>query len=97
MYCISITRVIHILHLTYFIDACKDKDKELSALIKKATSARECFRILKDKEIFTPSDVMIMQFLLRESNCEALNKKCIAYATSQKALCFYEEPPSKYF
>lgn len=40
---------------------------------------------------------MIMQFLLRESNCEALNKKCIAYATSQKALCFYEEPPSKYF
>lgn len=34
-----------------------------------------------------------MQFLLRESNCEELNEKCIAYATTQKALCFYEERP----
>lgn len=81
----------------HFSDSCKDKDKDLPPLIKTATSAREYFRILKDKELFTPSDVIFMQFLLRESNCGLLNDKCIAYAKTQKALCFYEEPPSKYF
>lgn len=97
MYCISITLVIHVLRLTFFIDSCKDKDKDLPPLIKTETSAREYFRILKDKELFTPSDVIFMQFLLRESHCGLLNDKCIAYAKTQKALCFYEEPPSKYF
>lgn len=61
-------------------------------MIKNATSAREYLRILKDKELFTPSDVIFMQFLLRETNCGLLNDKCIAYAKTQKALCFYEEP-----
>lgn len=87
----------YIFYLGYFIDSCKDKDKELSPLIKNATSAREYLRILKDKELFTPSDVIFMQFLLRETNCGSLNDKCIAYAKTQKALCFYEEPISKYF
>lgn len=91
------TLVIHILYLAYFIDSCKDKDIELSTLIKNANSAREYFRILKERELFTPSDVIFMQFLLRESNCGVLNEKCIAYAKTQKALCFYEEPPSKFF
>lgn len=86
----------YIFYLGYFIDSCKDKDKELSPLIQNANSPREYFRILKEKELFTPSDVIFMQFLLRESNCGTLNEKCIAYAKTQKALCFYEEPPSKY-
>lgn len=64
-------------------------------MIKNANSAREYFSILKEKELFTPSDVIFMQFLLRESKCGGLNEKCITYAKSQKALCFYEEPPSK--
>lgn len=74
----------------FFIDSLKDK---LS--IEKKETAREYFDILKENELFTPSDVIFMQFLLRESNCEELNEKCIAYATTQKALCFYEERPSK--
>lgn len=76
----------------FFIDSLKDK---LS--IEKKETAREYFDILKENELFTPSDVIFMQFLLRESNCEELNEKCIAYATTQKALCFYEERPSKIF
>lgn len=74
----------------FFIDSLKDK---LS--IEKKETAREYFDILKENELFTPSDVIFMQFLLRESNCEELNEKCIAYARTQKALCFYEERPSK--
>lgn len=76
----------------FFIDSFKDK---LS--LEKKETAREYFNILKRNELFTPSDVIFMQFLLRESNCGLLNDKCIAYAKTQKALCFYEEPPSKYF
>lgn len=74
----------------FFIDSFKDK---LS--IEKKETAREYFNILKRNELFTHSDVIFMQFLMRESNCEELNEKCIAYATTQKALCFYEERPSK--
>lgn len=79
MYCIFIICVFIIFYLIYFIDVCKDKDKELLVLIKKVILVRECFRILKDKEIFMFLDVMIMQFLLRELNCEVFNKKCIVY------------------
>lgn len=64
-------------------------------MIKNAKSAREYFSILKEKDLFTPSDVIFMQFLLRESNCGTLDEKCIKYAKTQKALCFFEEPPSK--
>lgn len=74
----------------FFIDSLKDK---LS--IEKKETAREYFDILKENELFTPSDVIFMQFLLKESNCGVLYEKCIAYATTQKALCFYEERPSK--
>lgn len=73
-------------------DLILDSFKDKLSLEKKET-AREYFNILKRNELFTPSDVIFMQFLLRESNCEELYEKCIAYATTQKALCFYEERP----
>lgn len=77
--------------ISYFhIDSFQDK-----ITIEKKKTAREYFDLLKKKKLFTPSDVIFMQFLLRESNCAELNEKCIAYATTQKALCFYEELPSK--
>lgn len=73
----------------FFIDSFKDK-----LPIEKKESAREYFNMLKKNDLFTPSDVIFMQFLLRETNCEELNEKCITYATTRKALCFYEERPS---
>lgn len=78
------------MNVYFHIDSFQDK-----ITIEKKKTAREYFDLLKKKKLFTPSDVIFMQFLLRESNCAELNEKCIAYATTQKALCFYEELPSK--
>lgn len=78
------------MNVYFHIDSFQDKIS-----IEKKKTAREYFDLLKKKKLFMPSDVIFMQFLLRESNCAELNEKCIAYATNQKALCFYEELPSK--
>lgn len=34
-----------------------------------------------------------MQFLLKRTNCEELEKECIKYAKEQNAMYFYEKPP----
>lgn len=81
----------------FFLDSCKDNDKELSPSFIKANSARDCFEFLEEEGLFTPSDVIFVQFLLRASNCGELYEKCIEYATTQKRLCYYEEPRSKIF
>lgn len=82
-------------HIFFFIDSCKEKDKELSPSFIKANSARDYFEFLEEEGLFTPSDVIFVQFLLRESGCGELYEKCIEYATTQKGLCFYEVSPSK--
>lgn len=58
----------------FFIDLLKDK-----LLIEKKEIVREYFDILKENEFFMFLDVIFMQFLLRELNCEELNEKCIVY------------------
>lgn len=86
----QLCNVYDLMNVYFHIDSFQDKIS-----IEKKKTAREYFDLLKKKKLFTPSDVIFMQFLLRESNCAELNEKCIAYATTQKALCFYEELPSK--
>lgn len=34
-----------------------------------------------------------MQFFLKRTNCEELEKECIEYAKKQNAMYFYEKPP----
>lgn len=70
--------------------ACKIKDV---TELEKAKDAYDCFNILLKENILSPSDVMPMQFLLRRTNCEELEKECIEYAKQQKAMHFYEKPP----
>lgn len=60
-----------------------------------ATSALECIRILQDEELFTHTDVIVMQFLCSQTECLDLYAKCFEYAEQQKALCYYEKPPGK--
>lgn len=59
--------------------------------IRNADSTRKCLRVLKDENLFTPTDVIFVQFLCRESNCSSQYEKCLEYAQDQKALCFYEK------
>lgn len=63
---------------------------------KEANNARECFSILHDENLFTRNDVILMQFLCKETRCDDLNEKCIKFAKKYKALWFIENPPGMY-
>lgn len=63
--------------------------------VMEATSALECIRILQDEELFTQTDVIVMQFLCTQTECLDLHAKCVEYAEQQKALCYFEKPPGK--
>lgn len=56
--------------------------------IEQAKTARECFRFLKKKKLFTSNDVIITQFLLQETHCQGLFEKCIKYAEANGAVHF---------
>lgn len=60
--------------------------------LKHANCARDCFRILRDENLFTHEDVIFIQYLMKTTDCEELYTKCFEYAKAQKALCFYEIP-----
>lgn len=66
----------------------------MTSLIE-AKSVRDCLRILRDNKLFMPSDVIIIQFLLKETGCWDLYTQCIKYAEEQNALCFYEKQSGK--
>lgn len=66
-------------------------------LLEEAQTVKDCFGILCKERIITPSDVIALQFLLKETKCEKLEKMCLEYAQQSKALCFYEKPPGIIF
>lgn len=76
----------------FFTDSLQLNDK---TSLMEAESVAECLGVLKDNELFKPSDVIFIQFLLRETNCWDLYKQCIKYAEEQNALCFYERQSGK--
>lgn len=70
--------------------SCDIKDvKELD----QAENAVDCFTILWKEELITTSNVIAMQFLLQETQCEDLEKKCVEFAKKQNAIYYYEKPP----
>lgn len=80
-----------ILHfcLFAFLDSCKVED---ATSLEQAVTPRDILRILKNNKLFTPSDVICMQYLLKRTDCQDLYTQCIKYAEEQDALCFYEKP-----
>lgn len=78
---------------SYVVDT---KQIENAKCLKEANNARECFSILHDENLFTRNDVILMQFLCKETQCDDLYEKCIKYAKKYKALCFIENPPGMY-
>lgn len=77
----------------FVLDIKKVKNvKRLNA----ANNAGECFSILQDENLFTPNDVILMQFLCKETQCDDLYMEFINYAITNKALCFTQNPPGMY-
>ncbi|XP_055999928.1 uncharacterized protein LOC125676249 isoform X2 [Ostrea edulis] len=66
-------------------------------LIKKVKSIREMFILLQENKLFTQTDVILMQYLLKQAECKDLNNECIKYARKQRSLCFFEKPPDNGF
>lgn len=66
------------------------------ASLEHAKTARDCLRFLRKKRLFIPTDVIFIQYLLKNIDCGDLFDKCYRYAEAQKALCFYEKPPGNY-
>lgn len=62
-----------------------------------AYSVVAVFSILQSEHIFRKKDVIFLQFLFRLTDCQDLYDKCINYALSMKALCFFEATSGKYY
>lgn len=78
---------------SYVVDS--NKVKNLTS-VKEATSVLECIEILQDENLFTPTDVIYMQFLCQEADCFDLFTKCVEYAEcKQRALCYFKKPTGK--
>lgn len=78
---------------SYVVDS--NKVKNLTS-VKEATSVLECIEIIQDENLFTPTDVIYMQFLCQEADCFDLFTKCVEYAEcKQRALCYFKKPPGK--
>lgn len=73
----------------FILDACNLQDPTLN---EQGITSRDCFRRLKDNDLFNQTDVICVQYLLKRTGCEELYKKCIDYAESGKVLYFYEKP-----
>lgn len=69
---------------------------ENESALKSAKSAGECFTILHEENLLTQKDVIFMQFLCKMTGCSELNLQCIEYASTNKALCYYEKPPGMF-
>lgn len=73
----------------FFLDSGKLRDTDS---LNQVNYARECFRILRDENLFTPEDLIYIQYLLKTTDCEELYTRCYEYARKQSSLCFYEMP-----
>lgn len=67
------------------VDSYQVKDM---TLFSRAVSARDYLGILCDEKIFTPWDVIFVQYLLKKTDCMELFEKCRTYAEAHTALCF---------
>lgn len=58
--------------------------------LKAADSPSVCFAILLDENRFSQDDVVLVQFLCKETSCSKLYAACINYALEHRKLCFYD-------
>lgn len=77
-----------ILHV--FLSGLNEVDAES---IKELKSVTGLLMLLQEHKLFTQTDVIFMQYLLKRAGCQKLYEKCIHYARQQRALCFFEKSP----
>lgn len=65
---------------------------EKFASLKAAHTVLDVFNVLLEENIFSKNDVTFLQLLLKKTDCEELNKKCINYASTNR-VCFFESDP----
>lgn len=85
-----------ILYLSIFLFLVSVKKIDVTEL-QKASSAADCFLILQNGNIFTPTDVMAMQFFLHEIECKELETECVEYAKKHEAMYYHEKSPGNTF
>lgn len=51
--------------------------------------------LLWEECMFTPSDVVAIQYLLQKTECYDLEKKCVEYAEKKKAWYYLKKPAGK--
>lgn len=66
---------------------------ENSTKLEEAKTPEQFLVCLVKENILTKSDVVAMQFALKQTNCEELEKKCVEYAQQWKAMHYFETPP----
>lgn len=64
--------------------SCKDVD------LKRAVSANDCLKAVKEANQFTSRNVIYMQYVLNTIGCGELFEKCFEYAKGQDALCYHK-------
>lgn len=87
---LSLITVTILFEYTFSLSGLSEVDEES---IKETRSVRDLFMLLQEKKLFTKTDVIFMQYLLKQTDCKILYDKCIEYAREQGALCFFEKPP----
>lgn len=97
---LSILKIVQfsvIYYFTSFVYVVDSRKVRNLTSVKEANSVLECIEILQDEQLFTQKDVIYMQFLCQEVECFDLFTKCIEYAETQKALCYFKKPLGKLY
>lgn len=71
-----------------FILQAYGKLESVSSL-ERANSAVQYVSLLLKNKLLTSDDVIFMQFICNETECEELYIKCLEYALAHEALCFF--------
>lgn len=58
--------------------------------LKGADSANDCLRIVMEAKYFTSTNVIYIQYVLKEIGCGELFEQCVNYAKDLDALCFHK-------
>lgn len=67
--------------------SCKDVN---TVDLKRAVSANDCLKAVKEANHFTSTNVIYMQYVLDTIGFGGLSEKCVEYAKGQDALCYHK-------
>lgn len=87
--------VHNFLYIQYKLFDVASEKLEKFASLKAAHTVIEVLNVLLDEKIISKNDVTFLQLLLKKTDCEELNEKCINYASTDR-VCFFESDPGNF-